>query len=457
MKKESFLTLLAIGIYSALISANIYMAAPNFNLLKDEFKATDVVVSLVSSLFYLALGSFSIIWAYIIDKNRWSRKKALALLTILASSSLVFVARSTNIIELILFYTLTGVFLGGSFSLIFGILSDKYPLKIRLAILAIWNLMYGIGSSAGYFISIIIGEASGWRNVFLTSSTLIGLSIIPLAFIKEPRIGESEELLKPIFERKLNYTFKLKLKNIGKAINKPTNKNIFLQYLFLSVGWGAYSGWAIHFIMRETGLSKTNTAVILGFIAVMGAFHVYIAQLVQAKQGEKLHKKLTFGAFFSAIEGTAYIALFSFLPRVQIKPIEGSILNQIAGILLSLLNYPHIFVILIFAGIGNMLGSTTKPIDTATISEINLPEEKATIVGYLYIFELIGKSLGVFLAGAISTITGNLKLGLLLCLLFYYFGSIMWYLASKTYWRDRENQQKILVTRVSDLLFEKKL
>ena len=428
------------------------MAAPNFNLLKNEFKATDAIVSLVSSLFYLALGSFSIIWAYVIDKNRWSRKKSLSILTLLASFTLILVAKSTNIGELIAFYALTGVFLGGSFSLIFGILTDKYPLKVRLSILAIWNLMYGIGSSAGYFVSIVIGESSGWRNVFLTSSAIIGLSILPLLLIKEPKIGESEELLKPIFDRELRYSFNLRIKNIGEAVKKPTNRNIFLQYFFLSIGWGAYSGWAIHLIMRETGLTKTNTAVILGFIAVMGAFHVYVAQFIQLRQKGRLHKKLTYGAFFSLIEGTAYILLFSLLSGVRIEPVRGSILDQIAGVLISLLNYPHLLVTMVFAGIGNMLGSTTKPIDTATISEINLPEEKATIVGYLYIFELIGKSVGVFLAGVMSTIAGSLKLGLIFCLLFYYAGSVMWYLASKTYWKDREHQQKILMKRVNDVL-----
>ena len=87
---------------------------------------------------------------------------------------------------------------------------------------------------------------------------------------------------------------------------------------------------------------------------------------------------------------------------------------------------------------GAMVGSTTRPINETIISEVNLPEERALILGYLIIFELLGKSLGVTFTGFISTITGYLLYGLIGSLSFYYLGGLIWFLVAKEYGKDRD-------------------
>ena len=449
---KKVLALAMIGFYSLLISINIYIIPPNYDLIKAEMRLNDFDVSLINGLFYLLIGFSAFGWAYITDKYRLGRKKILIVATLLASVTNYLTSFSNDFYSLVFLYGLTGVLLGSSYSIIFSILADNFHVKERLVALALWNLSQGIGASAGFLFSFLVGEAFGWRQSFLIGSIALLLSILPLLRIIEPKRGESEEYLKEIFKRGMEYNYRLTLTGLKKTLSKKTNMFLLLEYFAISVGWGAYSQWGLHYLKNVTNLSKLGAGLILGLIGVGGAFHVVVAQLLQRFQSGKLSMKLLFASFFALIEGTSYIVLFTMIPYVKLWASSQAVVDQAFAILNALKNNTMFLFIVLFASLGNMVGTTTKPINTTTISEVNLPEERASFLGYMLIFELFGKFAGALVTGTISTIYGSLYLGILSSLLFYYLGSIFWLMVRKNYERDRKQLENELKLRALEIL-----
>ena len=432
------ISLALLSFYSFLISINIYIVPPNYDLIKLEMHLTDFQVSIINGIFYLAIGVSALNWAYITDSLKLSRKKILMLTTTAASGLNYLASLSTDFYLLLLFYMLTGLLLGSSYSIVFAIISDNFSVQGRLAALAIWNLMQGLGASAGFALSFIIGGLYGWRTAFLIGSTAILLSVVLVGFIREPRRGESEHYVRKLYENGLDYDYRLTYSGLLKSFSKKTNRFLFLEYLSISIGWGAYSAWGLHYIRNIMQITKLEAGLILGIIGIGGALHVLVANYLQRFQKSRLSRKLMYASIFSIVEGTAYIVLFSVIPSVKLISDPSSLTSQIMVILNGLRENKLFLGVVILAAFGNMLGTTEKPINTTTISEVNLPEEKASILGYMLIFELLGKFIGSMLTGGISTLYGSLYMGLLASLSFYYVGSLAWILARKSYLKDRE-------------------
>ena len=258
-----------------------------------------------------------------------------------------------------------------------------------------------------------------------------------MKFVDDPGRGASEEILSSIFSKGYRYEFKLKLGRLPKLLAKSTNKFLLTEYMAISIGWGAYIGWGLHYMVRFAGITKMQAALVLGMISIGGAMHIFVAKKLQDIQGNRFDIKLLYASLFAVIEGSAYIILYSTLPIIGLNPIDGSLGNILVGTLMYLLSKPIFAVVVIIAAVGNMCGTTMKPVNASVISEVNLPEEKAVIMGYLSIFELIGKSFGMVFTGFISTIYGTLLIGMVASLSFYYLGSISWILARKNYRSDR--------------------
>ncbi len=431
-------SLALLSLYSFLISINIYIVPPNYDLIKLEMNLTDFQVSIINGLFYLAIGVSALNWAYVTDSLRLSRKKILVLTTGTASLLNYLASLSTSFYLLLVFYMLTGLLLGSSYSIVFAMISDNFSVQGRLSALAIWNLMQGLGASTGFALSFIVGGLYGWRVAFLIGSIAILLSIILLGFIKEPRRGESEHYIKKLYEHGLDYDYRLTYSGLFRSFSRKTNRYLFLEYLSISVGWGAYSAWGLHYIRSVMNITKLEAGLILGVIGIGGALHVLVANYLQRFQKSKLSRKLLYASVFSIIEGTAYIVFFSVIPSIKLISDPSSLTNQIMVVINGLVENKTFLGVVLLAAFGNMLGTTEKPINTSTISEVNLPEEKASILGYMLIFELLGKFIGSMLTGGISTLYGSLYWGLLGSLSFYYVGSLAWVLARRSYLKDRE-------------------
>ena len=452
MDRELRRNILLLGLLSATISTNIYVSVPNLDLISKEFMVGDFIVSVIAGSFFFFYGISAVIWGYLIDAFNINRKKGLYLAISAAILFDLLAGLSNSAYVLLLANILIGISLGFSIPAIYGVIIDYFPLEERIFAIALWNLLSGLGSSAGFAFSFASGYLSNWRTAFFIIAATQSISFIALKSIREPRKGESELVLREVFERGKKYDYRLNERNFINAIFKKTNYFLILQSFFISAGWGAYMGWGIHFMTREAGLDKVQAAAILGLVGLGGASSVIMAKFVQKFQEINLRLKLFIAGFLVAGEGTSYIIMYSLLKFIHPGIASTDILQSVM-ILLATIGSNALFALSILIGAsGNFMGSTAGPIRGTVVSEVNLPEEKSALYGVLIVSDHVGRSLGIVLVGAVSSILSSLYLGLLASFSLYYIGSISWFKATKTYMRDREKFLRILNHRKAEIL-----
>jgi len=452
MDKKLRRNILLLGLLSATISTNIYVSVPNLDLISREFMVGDFLVSIIAGSFFFFYGISAVVWGYLIDAFNINRKKGLYLAVLAAILFDLLAGVSNSAYVLLLANVLIGISLGFSIPAIYGVIIDYFPLEGRIFAIAIWNLLSGLGSSAGFAFSFASGYLFNWRIAFFIIAGTQSISFLALRFIREPKKGESEHILKEVFDRGKNYDYRLSEKDFLNTILKKTNYFLILQSFFISAGWGAYMGWGIHFMTREVGLDKIQAAAILGLVGLGGASSVIMAKFVQRFQSANLRLKLFIAGFLVAGEGTSYIIMYSLLKFINPGIANGDIIQSVI-ILLSTIASNSLFAFSILIGAsGNFMGSIAGPIRGSVVSEVNLPEEKSALYGVLIVSDHVGRSLGIVLVGMVSSIFSSLYLGLIASFSLYYIGSLSWFKATRTYVRDREKFIKVLNHRKKKIL-----
>ncbi len=454
MDKQLRKNILLLGLLSATISTNIYVSVPNLDLISKEFLVGDLLVSIIAGSFFFFYGVSAVFWGYVIDALNINRRKGLYLAIFSAIIFDLFAGLSNNAYLLLISNILIGISLGFSIPAIYGVIIDYFPLEERIFAIAVWNLLSGLGSSAGFALSFASGYFFNWRIAFFIIAITQTISFIALKFIREPKRGESEHILREVFEKGKNYDYRLNKREFIGTIFKRTNYFLLIQSFFISAGWGAYMGWGIHFMTREAGLDKVQAAGILGLVGLGGASSIILARIVQRFQKIDLVIKLIIAGLLVAGEGTSYIIMYSLLKWIHPGIAASDIITSII-LLLSYITSNTTFALSIFIGAsGNFMGSAAGPIRGTVISEVNLPEEKSALYGMMIVSDHVGRSLGIVLVGAISSLFNSLYLGLLASFSLYYIGSISWIKASKTYLRDRKRFIKKLNHRKKRILEE---
>lgn len=452
MNKKFKENILLIGLLSAIISTNIYVSVPNLDLISKEFMISDFLVSIISGSFFFFYGVSAVVWGYLIDALNINRRKGLyvAVLAVILFDTLAGISPSPYV--LLLANILIGISLGFSIPALYGIIIDYFPLEDRIFAIAIWNLLSSLGSSTGYAISFASGYLLNWRVAFLIVAGTQSISFLALRFIREPKKGESESILKEIYEKGRNYNYRLNERDFLDTILRKTNYFLILQSFFISAGWGAYMGWGIHFMTREVGLNKVQAAAILGLVGLGGASSLIMAKFVQRFQNINLRFKLFIAGFFVAFEGTSYIIMYSILKFIHLSIADGDMLQSVIILLSTIASNSLLALSILLGALGNFMGSTAGPIRGTVVSEVNLPEEKSALYGVLIVSDHVGRSLGIVLVGSISFIFGSLYLGLIVSFSLYYIGSLSWFKATKTYMKDREKFIRVLNHRKEEIL-----
>jgi len=456
MNNELRRNLLSLGFLSATISTNIYVSVPNLDLISSEFMISDFVVSIVAGSFFFFYGLSAVFWGFIIDRFNLSRKRGLFYALIAAIIFDLIAGFADNAYILLICNILIGISLGFSIPALYGVIVDYFPVEKRIFAIAIWNLLSSIGSSAGFAFSFISGIFGSWRYAFYIAAFVQVISLIVLSLIKEPLKGQSEAVLKEVFEKGFTYDYILDEKEFIKTVLKKTNYFLVAQSFFISASWGAYMGWGIHFMTREAGLDKIQAVAVLGLVGLGGATSVLLARFVERFQKVNLKIKLILAGIFVAIEGTAYITMYSIIRMLSPNISAEEIITSVV-LLLSTLSQNSLFLLAIIIGaIGNFMGSTANPIRGSVISEVNFPEEKSALMGVMVVSDHVGRSVGIVLVGIISTITNSLYLGLVSSFTLYYIGTISWLFASKSYLKDREMFIRVLEHR-SKIIIKNKM
>jgi len=133
--------------------------------MKAALSLSDGDVGVLGSVFLLSIALFSFPIAYLID--RWSRRKAIAIMAILWSFFTFLTGKAWNFASLLVPRSLVGVGEAGFSAGGTAMVGAAYSHKRRGAAMGIFNMAVPLGIAAGSVLAAALAKTQGWQAPFL--------------------------------------------------------------------------------------------------------------------------------------------------------------------------------------------------------------------------------------------------------------------------------------------------
>ncbi len=411
---------------------------PNYQAIMKEFGISESEMGLVSSAFVATSALMTIVWGFLSDVA--SRKKLLLVGVYLGEIPCFLTAFVRNYWELLLMRVLTGIGIGSIIPIAYTIIADMFRGEERGKGYGYIETAFGFGVLVGMVLAGIIPD---WRPPFIYVS-VPNFVLAPLFYLvaEEPKRGESEEALREVYERGLEYGYKISWSIVRKSFKTMTNILIFIQGVLGTVPWGVIVYWLVSFLMVARGMTKetaTMVLLILGIASVVGS-------LVGGILGDIAERRRRGGR--ALLTGTAILA---------------GMFVAIGIILYPLPSNPTIWdwvFITVYSLLLVQLVSYAGPNVRTIISQVNPPEDRGTVFGVFNILDNVGKALGPLLGGLLIGYLKSIGYSpaeaytwtLIIGALFWAPCAALWLWIYKTYPRDRDAVERMLRERAQQLL-----
>jgi AAHS family 4-hydroxybenzoate transporter-like MFS transporter len=112
--------------------------------------------------------------------DRVGRRPAIIVSTVGFGVFMLLFAVAQDYLQLVVLRLLTGLFLGGALPLVWALVTEFAPLRLRSTAVVVTMIGYSLGSAAGGPISNMLIPAYGWEAVFLAGGLASLLAVIPV-------------------------------------------------------------------------------------------------------------------------------------------------------------------------------------------------------------------------------------------------------------------------------------
>lgn len=261
-------TLVILVLVSVFLMADQNAMNPVIKEIMAEYSIDEGQVGFVGSAFIILGALVSIIFGYYTD--RFSRKTLFAVSVLLGEIPcfLTGVPAFTRTYEqLLTLRILTGIGVGGIFPITFSLIGDLFDRRHRGTINALVTAAWGVGEILGQVLAGFVARPLGWRFPFIAVA-VPNFLLVPvfLAVAREPRRGASEDELRDLVERGMEYRETVRLSDLGQIFKNRTNLLGFVQGIPGSIPWGLIPFFLVPFYENK-GFSKefaTMLTLVLG-------------------------------------------------------------------------------------------------------------------------------------------------------------------------------------------------
>lgn len=429
---------------------------PLYAIISRDLNANEASLGLVTAVYLLIVAISAAFWGYRGD-HQSKRKPLLFYGTLLWGAGMVLTTTAQNYNQFLFFQMVTAVGVGSIASIGFSVISDIIPVPRRGLALSLWTISQGAGATLGALLAGTVG-AYDWRWPFWLIAAMGLLFAVLFLFAHEPRRGQTEPALEPLYESGQSYNYRISRHDLRLIWQQPTTRWLLGQSFLFSLAYGStlwIPRWAIARVQAE-GYDLV-AATIIGnlFVALfsLGA----LASIGMGFLGDKWHKRDRRGRPYLALIGLLtsipFFTLLYFIPLKGVSiPTDGTILQFGTAVFLSLFSNGWVLFAFLMAMGGLVLQSADLPNWAAIMTDTNLPEHRGTVIGLSRLTRALGNALSVALAGwLLLTITlpepNNYALTLALFQLLVIPAALCYLIISRHNAQDIEKMQKTLRDR----------
>lgn len=371
---------------------------PLFSLIAKDFNVHISALGTISAANILVTSLSSVYWGYLAGKGK--RKKYIIIGTVIWAVSVFLTSVCRNYIQLFIFQIFTGIGLGCIASIGYSVLTDYIPHRYRGMLLSLWGMSQGFGGIAGALMASLTAPASNWRTPFEIVSAIGFMLLFLYVFIKEPGMGEAEPELKEFIGNGQEYNYKIELRHLYGIVSKSSNIWLLLQGFFMNITTGTLIWLPTLYISKieHSGYSTQTAMIASGYLFALlqtggltSSYFGYLGDVFQ-RRTYKGRAYLTAVVVFLAVP--VYTAMFA-LPMNNLSLPDNS--NQIIVLiylLKEILLNPWIMLMFILSFLATAAQSANTPNWLAIITDVNLPEHRATVFSMANLIGGVGRTIG---------------------------------------------------------------
>ena len=391
-------------VLASLDNAATGVLPPLYAVIARDLQANESALGWVTAVYILVLAAAAAFWGYRGDQGR--RQSLLLIGTLIWGIAMCLTGLAQSFWQLLAGQLLTAVGIGSIASIGFSVVSDLIPANRRGLALSLWSISQGLGNAFGALLAGSIG-AFNWRIPFFTIAGLGFIFAFLYLFTDEPKRGQAEPELEPLFQSGQSYQHRISRADIKMIFGRRTNRWLLVQGFFLSLAYGStvwVPRWAIARVQAEGyGL---ETATIIGnlfvtLFSVGGFLAIPAGHLGDWWQRRNPRGRAILGAT-GLLGSIPFLILLFFLPlKGVIIPTDGNLVQISWAVILSIVTNGWVALAFFVALIGIALFSAEGPNWAALITDVNLPEHRGTFVGFSRLFRAVANALSVGLTGQV--------------------------------------------------------
>lgn len=445
-RNRSFIGFFQISLIYVIQNITSYLIVPNYSIIKQSLGVSDLYLGLLTGGFLFFNAFASIFWSLASDAVGFKRKLLLFTGFSGASFFMFITYISNNPYVILITWVLAGASLGVVMPLGFSIISDMFPPRFRVSAFMLWYTIGGFGLGFGYLIALLSGTYYGWKTAILWGMLillLVGCPISLLLYEPKKASGDLEEAI-AILEG-FEYKYRFDIKDITLLTKNKSNIYITLQGVFGTIPNGVIFTWAVHYISRELNASIVSASLIFGLMSTGALGGLFVSHLADKLHVKRTHFKSVLAGVSSIIEATLFI--FFFLTPVSLNIYTDSFSEAFKLIVRRLIENPLVLILFLSYFTAMFFNAAVGPIKNSVITDVNLPEHRATVVSGIALMELFSKSIGISIIGFLSDYFGNLRYPTAFAMVFWYASGIAWLIQSKHYNFDKFRVFRVLETR----------
>jgi MFS family permease len=412
---------------------NIALVFPNFDVIISDLNIQPLIlgpwtlspaalVGFIETAFLIAFAITILLYGYYTDKV--NRKKLAYFGCSLWSFATIMLFFTPNYAYLLIFRIITALGVSCVAPIGFSIISDLVTSENRSKVLSFWALAFTIGSLIGAFVATSFED---WRVPFLLIG-LLGLASTQLLLLVKtpPRAAKERAFQEIIGFQGYNYKYEIKRADIPMLWKRRTNFWIVVNFLD-TIPTGIMVYWGIVFF-KEHGFDPTTSV----FLFVILGIAIFLGPPIFGWLGDRWFRRTSRGRILLCVICN-YLSLIPIFIAV-ITPFSATDLTAAA------------FVVAMLA-IGLLINGGIGPNWYSTFLDVNVPENRGTMLSLALMFDSIGKGIGPFITGLFLT----LQDAFLWAIVIWLISSVFWLPALFSISKDINTVNAILDQRAKEI------
>ena len=329
MTTQNKVNVIFLFLLSFFLFADQNLIGPNLSSIANDFGFSTLEKDVklggeISLAFWLIGGSFSLVFGFLSDKH--SRKRLLLYSVLLAETACLLTGFVENYNQFFWLRSLTGIGIGAIIPITYSLIGDFFPAEKRSLVSGLLSLVVGLGIVGGQLLAGIGGEQFGWKACFIIVSVPNFFVLIFYYFFgKDPKRGSSDRSLVKPSETKIITIFKIK-----------TNLLVFIQGAAGSIPWAVFFVFLVDYLAYDIGFSVKNATIVVSVIGVSAIFGSFFGGVIGNIVFNKNPKFQPLFSGLSTLIGTIPTAIIINLePGTDLKMIYAIIMGVFSGFFIT--------------------------------------------------------------------------------------------------------------------------